>query len=260
VKTPPADSPLAVTDVRALLALTARAEADHFWFRGFRGFVAPVIAGLARGRRDLRLVDCGCGTGQNLTLLGSYGRAFGFDLTEGSGQRARAIGLPVARGDVTRAPIQSDTADLATCFDVLQCVHDDAAAVSEMRRIVRPGGAVVLTLAALEILRGDHAEVWGEVRRYTNRSARRLMEQAGLDVERVSYLYASVFPLVLATRTAQRLLRPFRRPRADADIPVPPAPINLALTAVVSAEAWLSRRVPMPVGSSLLVVARKRTQ
>lgn len=243
--------------MRELLALTARAEAAHFWFRGFRRFVAPVIAGLARGRRDLCLVDCGCGTGHNLALLGPYGRACGFDLTEGSGTRARTIGLPVAQGDVTHAPFQSDTVDLATCFDVLQCVPDDAAAVSEMRRIVRPGGAVVLTLAALDILRGDHAEVWGEVRRYTAGSARRLMEQADLDVERVSYLYASVFPLMLAVRTTQRVLRRFRHPRADADIGVPPAAINVALTAVVTVEAWLARRLPMPVGSSLLVVARK---
>src|SRR5918993_1360192 len=52
-----------------LLELTARAEASHFWFRGFRRFVAPVIADITAGRPGLRLVDCGAGTGHNLSLL-----------------------------------------------------------------------------------------------------------------------------------------------------------------------------------------------
>jgi SAM-dependent methyltransferase len=250
-------APRADPDVGDLLALTARAEPLHFWFHGFRRFVEPVIGDLTAGRRGLRLVDCGCGTGFNLTLLRPFGRAVGFDLADGGGRRARAAGLPVVRGDVTRAPFQSGTFDLATCFDVLQCVADDGGAVGEMARIVRPGGAVVLTLAALDVLRGDHAESWGEVRRYTRMSARRLAEQAGLEVVRVSYLFASVLPLMLAVRTTQRLLRPFRRPRADADIGVPAAPVNRLLAALVSLEAALARRLEMPIGSSLLVVAKK---
>ena len=140
---------------------------------------------------------------------------------------------------------------------MLQCVEGDTDAVREMARVVRPGGAVVMTLAALDMLRGDHAEVWREVRRYTPASARRLVEAAGLRVEQVSFLFASLFPLMWSVRTGQRLLRPFRALRADRDIAVPAAPVNAALTWLVGAEAALARRLPMPIGSSLLVVARK---
>jgi hypothetical protein len=126
-----------------------------------------------------------------------------------------------------------------------------------MARIAKPGGAIVLTLAALEMLRGDHAEVWREVRRYTPETARRLVSAAGLQIERVSFVFASIFPLMLAVRITQRLTRRFRKPRSDADIAVPAVPVNQLLTAVVSAEAALARHVPMPIGSSLLVVARK---
>ena len=65
------------------LELTSRAEATHFWFRGFREFVTPVISDLSAGRRDLRIIDCGCGTGHNLRLLSRFGRAVGFDLNDG---------------------------------------------------------------------------------------------------------------------------------------------------------------------------------
>jgi SAM-dependent methyltransferase len=241
-----------------LLELTGRAEATHFWFRGFRRFVTPVIADLTNGRPGLRLVDCGCGTGHNLRLLRPYGNAVGFDLSAAGPARAHASGLTVLRGDVTRIPLASSSFDLATSFDVLQCVEADLDAVREMARIVRPGGAVVLTLAALDVLRGDHAEVWQEVRRYNPETARRLVEAAGLRPERVSFMFASLFPLMASVRLVQRVTRRFGRTvRADTDIAVPVGPVNVLLTALVSAEAALTRHVPMPIGSSLLVVARK---
>jgi SAM-dependent methyltransferase len=241
-----------------LLELTRRAQATHFWFHGFRQFVAPALRDLADGRRDLRLVDCGCGVGQNIALLEPYGSAIGFDLMAGGvAAAARASGRPVVRADVVNIPFPSDAFDIATSFDVLQCVEADQSAIREMARIVRPGGAVVLTLAALDILRGDHAEVWREVRRYTPASARRLVAAAGLRTERVDFLFASLFPLMLGVRSAQRLMRPFRGLRPDTDIAVPAGPINTVLTWLVHREAALARRVPMPIGSSLLVVARK---
>jgi SAM-dependent methyltransferase len=240
-----------------LLELTSRAEANHFWFRGFRRFVAPVIDDVAGGRRDLKLLDCGCGTGHNLTFLRPYGNAFGFDLTEGGAARAHASGHAIARGDVTHIPFATGRFDVATSFDVMQCIEQDFEAVLEMGRVLRPGGVLVMTVAALEALRGDHSEAWQECRRYTPGGVRRLVESTGLRVERVSFLFASLFPLMLAVRGLQRTMRPFRQPRLDTDIGVPPAPVNGTLSAVVAIEASLSRRISMPVGSSLLVVARK---
>ncbi len=240
-----------------LLDLTERAQATHFWFRGFRLFVTPALAAVAAGRRDLRILDCGCGTGHNLELLRPYGRGIGFDLASAGLELARARVGPLARADVTHVPFASGSFDLVTCFDVVQCVPQDHEAVREMARVTRRGGSVVLTMAALDMVRGDHAAVWGEVRRYTRASARQLLEQAGLRVERVTFHFAATLPLMLAVRVAQRWLRPYRGLRDDTDITVPAAPINAALTIALRIEAAIASRVPMPVGSSLLVVARK---
>lgn len=240
------------------LELTARAEATHFWFRGFRAFVAPAIREIAAGRRDLRMIDCGCGTGYNLTtLLQPYGRAFAFDLTPDALRRARAAGRPLVRADMEHIPFRSGSFDLATSFDVVQSVPDDRKALREIARVLRPGGYVVLNVTALELLRGDHSDVWGEVRRYTSHGAARLIEDAGLQVARIAYLFASLVPLMLAVRRVQRMLRPLREPRGDSDLTVPPRAVNAILTGLVSGEAALARRVSMPFGSSLLIVARK---
>jgi SAM-dependent methyltransferase len=240
-----------------LLELTGRAEATHFWFRGFRAFVAPVLGEIAGGRTDLRLIDCGCGTGNNLWLLRPYGRTFGFDLTAEGAVRAHRIEPGIARADIERIPFKSNTFDIATSFDVLQSVPSDVAALREIGRVLKPGGHAVLNVSALELLRADHAEVWNERRRYTPASAGRLVGDAGLQVVRISFLFASLFPIMLTTRLWQRIVRPFRTPAGDSDLEVPGEPVNAMLTKLVETEAALSRRFRMPIGSSLLIVARK---
>ena len=247
-----------------LLDLTSRVEATHFWFRGFRRFVAPAVREIADSRRDPYLLDCGCGTGYNLaTVLRPYGRAFGFDLTPGGLLRARAAGVPLARADMSAIPFRSTRFDIVTSFDVMQYVEDDYAVMKEMARVLKPGGGLVVTAAALSVLRGGHAGTWPEVRRYTTDRMRSIVESAGLRVQRLTYLFATLFPAMLVARglnrgTGQSRGGPSDPPlSSDWEMRVPPAPINAALTWVLSAEAAISQHVAMPAGSSVLVVARK---
>lgn len=241
-----------------LLELTALAEPTHFWFHGFRASVDPVLRGIAAGRTNLRIIDCGCGTGYNMAnMLRPYGHAVGFDFSEDAMRRASRAGRPIARADIQHIPFRSNTFDLATSFDVIQSVPDDRLALREMARVLKPGGHAVLNVTALDMLRGDHSDVWGELRRYTRQRAGRLLADAGLQPVRISFLFGSILPLILSVRMAQRAFRLIRAPRGDADLAVPPAPVNAALTWLVRGEAALARRVPIPVGSSLLMVGRK---
>jgi SAM-dependent methyltransferase len=245
-----------------LLDLTSRVEATHFWFRGFRAFVSPAMAEVAGGRRDLHLLDCGCGTGYNLaTLHRLYGRAFGFDVTPGGLLHARAAGIPLARADMRAIPFQSGRFDLVTSFDVMQYVEDDDAVMREMARVLKPSGGLVMTAAALDVLRGGHAGTWPEVRRYTTASMRSIVEGAGLKVQRLTYLFASLFPAMLLVRALNRDTGACRGgssdPPGDWEMRVPAAPVNAALSWILRGEAALSRRIPMPVGSSVLVVATR---
>ena len=241
-----------------LLELTALAEPTHFWFRGFRAHVVPALQDLVGDRRDLRILDCGCGTGYNMAnVLRPYGRTFGFDFVQDSMDRARGIGRPVLRADAQRMPFQSGVFDLVTSFDVLQSVPDDRQMLREIARVLKPGGHMVLNVTALDLMRGDHSDVWGELRRYTPGLVRRLLGEAGLEPVRVAFLFASLLPLMLAVRTVQKALRTWRAPRGDSDLTVPMAPVNALLTGFVVTEARLARVVPLPFGSSLLIVARK---
>ena len=237
---------------------TRRAAASHFWYHGFRRFASQVLEDVAGGRTDLRILDCGCGVGQNLPVLAPYGHPIGFELEEKPALASHQYGYPVVRADITRIPFPDASFDLAVSFDVMQCIYPDVAAVREMTRVVRPGGRVLLLVAALDILHGDHSEVWNEFRRYTPATARQLAETAGLTVERVSFAFAALFPLMLTVRTTQRLLRRVRPgPPSEQEIEVPWGPVNATLSLLLDAEAALSRHISMPIGSSLIVIATK---
>jgi ubiquinone/menaquinone biosynthesis C-methylase UbiE len=243
-----------------LLEETFRAEREHFWFKGFRQFIAPLVDRALAGRPDARLLDCGCGTGTNLSLFRPRCEAFGFDLTPGGLRFARTHGgLRVSRASITHVPFAAATFDVVTSFDVLQCVTEaqETLAMASMARVLKPGGSLILNVAALDILSGSHAVLSEEVRRYTKPVMRQALARAGLVPQRITYTNFSLFPLMLATRTWQRWRGAARPEALTAEITVPSAPVNAALTALLSLEAGALRLTDLPFGSSLLVLARK---
>jgi SAM-dependent methyltransferase len=243
-----------------LLRATARAEADHFWFRGFRLFVTPLLRQATKDRQNPLILDCGCGTGNNLVLLGRFGRAYGFDLTAIGLKIGREAGRSrLARATVTAVPFPANTFDIVTSFDVLYSLEDrdEKAAVAEMFRVAKPGGFVVVNVAAMEALRGDHSVLSREVRRYDRASLARLLTQAGFSIERLTYTNAILFPAMALARAAQRRRGLSTEEHADQEIRVPAAPVNLMLSAALTVESWWLRVVDNPFGSSLLCLARK---
>lgn len=243
-----------------LLRATARAEARHFWFRGFRWFVTPFIRQATRGRRDARILDCGCGTGANLDLLDRFGTSYGFDLSP--------VGLEVAatsgrrrtvRASVTAAPFPGNFFDLVTSFDVLYALpeRDERAAVAEMYRLARPGGFALINVAAMEVLRGDHSVLSHEVRRYSRASLGRLVTGAGFEVVRLTHTNQTLFLPMLAVRAVHRRRGLAAEIDAQGEIAVPPAPVNAFLSALLFVESLWIRRFDSWVGSSLLCFARK---
>jgi SAM-dependent methyltransferase len=243
-----------------LLRATARAESRHFWFRGFRAFVKPLIVQALAGVREPRILDCGCGTGANVQLLGEYGAAYGFDLSEtGLGLGRQAGRTHLARASVAAAPFPSEAFDLVTSFDVLYSLDTDheRAAVREMFRLTRRGASVLVNVAAMEILRGDHSVLSRERRRYSRESLRALVTGAGFTIERLTYTNAALFLPLATIRALQRSRGLAPEAESYREISVPPAPVNALLTAAVLAESLWLPYVNSPFGSSLLCLAKK---
>jgi SAM-dependent methyltransferase len=248
-----------------LLRATATAEARHFWFRGFRAFVTPLLARVSRQRTGsgvARVLDCGCGTGANLALLNRFGRAYGFDLSAHGLKFARQAGRTlVARASATAAPFPAGAFDIVTSFDVLYALDDrsEREAIQEMYRLLKPGGFAVINVAAMDVLRGDHSVLSHEVRRYSRAGLRARLTEAGFSIERITYTNFLLFPMMAVARTLQRRRGLKGEAEAQGEIRIPPAPVNGALTALLLLESLWLRWFDAPAGSSLLCLARKPT-
>lgn len=245
-------------ELSELMAATAAAEDHHFWFRGLRRNARMMLAqaGVVPGLS--LIVDCGAGTGRNLDWLSEFGPAYGVDLTPLALQVGHRQGRKLARGSVTALPFPTGAADLATSFDVLYCMdpENEAATLREMWRVLKPGGVALVNTAALDMLRGSHSTLSHEVHRYTPRELRNSLVSAGFVVERVTFTNMCLFPPVFAVRGLQQLTG--RAAEAStSDLNVPMAPINRAFDLCLAAEARVLSAVNLPIGTSVMAVARK---
>jgi SAM-dependent methyltransferase len=242
-----------------MLDATRRSEDAHFWFKGLRRTARQLIDA-ARGQHELRrIVDCGAGTGRNLDWLREYGDAVGVELSPTGLAAGRARSRRLVAGSVAALPFADASVDLATSFDVLYCLDDatERKALAEMWRILRPGGLVIVNAAALDVLRGSHSTLTHEVRRYTPERLRSRLLDAGFTVERLTFTNFTPFPVALVVRGLERLSGRASE-ASDHDLRVPAWPINAFFNMTLLAEAAVLRVVNLPIGTSVMAVARKK--
>jgi SAM-dependent methyltransferase len=197
------------------------------------------------------VLDAGCGPGELMKLLVNQYRIIGIDVSDRAVTVAGRGGLFfVVRGDLQDLPFAQDCFDAVVSLDVLYHadIRDDRCALREIRRVLRPGGWLILNLPAYEWMRSAHDDFIQTARRYTARGVRRLLEEARLSVERVTYRNTLLFPLALV----QRLLQ-----MKYSDSIRMPLWLDRMFGATLAIERCWLRWTGLPFGLSVLAVGRK---
>ena len=239
----------------------ARLEETHWWYAGMAAMAAGWLRRLppaapAAGPATRLILDAGCGTGGAMGWLAEFGRSFGVDLHPRALRLSAAKGRTrLARAGVETLPFPSESFDLVTSFDVLYHlrVSDDQRALREFARVLRPGGRLLLRVPAHEWLRRDHDRVVHTRHRYTRREVNDKLRAAGLRPERVTYANT----LLLPPAVAWRLLHGGQAAAPESDVQLPPQLLNQLLTRLLRAEGRWLERFNLPVGMSVLALARK---
>jgi len=240
---------------RVVYEQMAELDDRHWWYRARREVLAALIRRETQLPKDAKILELGCGTGHNLAMLGAFGHVDGLELDE----EARALSEKRLGRKVMSAPlpelagVQDRGYDLIGAFDVIEHIADDRAALASIAAKLKPTGKFVMTVPAHQWMWSAHDVVNHHKRRYSKQGLRTLIEASPMKLERLGYFNSLLFPVAVAQRAASKA-----RGAEDADVTLPPAPINTTLEKIFAAERYLVGRLPLPPGLSLFAVASAR--
>ncbi len=234
---------------------THRAEDRHWWYQGRRRVLERAIARLGLAK-EARILDAGCGSGRNMVDLARYGAVTGVELSPTSVRLARErCAGEVIEGSVMEMPFDDGSFDLVVILDVMEHLSDDVGAFVELRRIVAPGGALLVTVPAYQWLWSGHDEINCHHRRYSRRALVAAANSAGWRWQHTTHFNALVLPIAILLRALDRINPKATKSRLD--LWVPPRPVNWLLRQPLNWEAAvIGHGGSIPVGLSLLAVFR----
>jgi SAM-dependent methyltransferase len=188
-------------------------------------------------------------------MLSGFGHVDGLELDEEAralsekrlGRKVMSTPLPELAG------VPNRRYDLIGAFDVIEHIADDQAALTSIAAKLKPSGKFVMTVPAHQWMWSSHDVVNHHKRRYSKGALKALLDASPMRLERIGYFNSLLFPLAVAQRGASKLRR-----EDDADVRLPPAPLNAALERIFAAERYLVGRLPLPPGLSLFAVASAR--
>jgi SAM-dependent methyltransferase len=226
---------------------------DYWWYRARSRLLRTVLADYVG--TPSRVLDVGSADGPSVEWLRERGRHTALDID------LRGLGPGDVCGSATAIPFRDGSFDVVAALDVIEHVESEASILAELRRVLAPGGRLLVSVPAYQWAWSDHDVANGHHRRYTRGRAVRALRASGFEVHRATYVFAAVFPMFAAERLLRRLRhRLSRRQEGAADIvavPQPPASVERALLALCRLdERWLARR-DLAVGSSVVLAAEK---
>lgn len=234
-----------------------RMEERMWWYRGLHRQMRAALGRLLHAMPAGGILDAGCGTGGILAFLQPLARDrhwIGVEIHPAAALRARQKSqAAIVGGSVNALPLADASITTVLSADVLSHARvEPDVALAEIARVLRPGGYAVFNLPAYDWLRSAHDARVHNARRFTARGFAAILRQAGLEPVRTTHWNSFLLPLMVLRRLTER------GEAAKSDVMEYPAVVNALFGAILALERGLiALGVRLPVGGSLLVVARK---
>jgi len=232
----------------------AEVEDSMWYFHALNRRMLLPLAGLQG--KPAEILDAGCGTGGLIKALRQRDPGWsisGLDYSPVACDFARQrTAVPIVQGSIEALPFAADRFDALLNADVISQIDRASTAIAEFARVLRPGGILVINVAAYQWMWSYHDDLMDTRHRFRRSELAQLLEQAGFEVIMSSYANLLIFPLIFARR---KLFIP-AHPSSDVK-PYPPL-IESFCSAMASLEyGALSSGIPLPAGNSVFIAARR---
>lgn len=241
-------------------------EDNHWWFATrTRAILALLDRYVGEGRSGRQILDVGAGAGNMMHHLAQYGDVVGLEYNPKPIPVAHERGFDVRQGSATDMPFADETFDLVALLDTVEHIREEAAVFAETFRVAKAGGHMLVTVPAFMWLWSNNDVLNLHERRYTVPELRQKLGVAGWEVPYASYNFTAIFPLSAGLILGRRLLGrepELASPHFDEDayqVEMEPAPswLNTLLEQLGKVEVALLKRTRLPLGTSIIAIARK---
>lgn len=231
-------------------------EGNFWWYVSLHEITVRSIRRQFKGKKSLRILDAGCGTGRMLELASEFGKTYGIDFSKDAVSFCRKRGLKNVSQKNLNTWKPGTKFDVIICNDVLyhSAIVNDKAILEKFYNALVPGGILILHLAAFGILHRHHDNIVHGSRRYRRKPVRDMLQTIGFSIQKSTYRMSFLFIPLLLKRVIEKRTHPSDEV-SDLN-PVHPL-INTGFLLASRAENRFISIANAPFGSSLFVVARK---
>ncbi|MFA6073848.1 MAG: class I SAM-dependent methyltransferase [Candidatus Woesearchaeota archaeon] len=233
----------------------AKNQDNHWWYRGMTVINLSLLDYYLAKKRNLKILDAGCGPGVMLPHLKKYGDVLGVDLSTDALKFAEKRGI-VKKADITNLKTKDNTYDLIICMDVMYhtWVKDVNKALVEFKRVLKKGGMLLIREPAYNWMRGNEDRGSLTARRFSKGDLEKSLIKNGFKVKKISYVNFFLFPIVFAVRIYGMITNK----KGSSDLLIPSSLINNLLFLNLKIESYIIKYVSLPFGSSLICVTIKK--
>ena len=231
-------------------------ESSHWWFVARRKIIQRAINNLDLPR-NIRILDAGCGNGDNLSLLSTFGDLVAFEKNEYALKTAKSKKI----GEIYKAELPDKLPntvktnfDLIVLLDVLEHIDDDSKSLTTVRKLMNNKGIILITVPAFQWLWSEHDVIHHHKRRYSKSKLREKLDSSGFRIKYISYFNTLLFPFALVERIGQKIFSPSNPEILE----LSNNKINFLLEKIFSLEAIFMNKISLPFGLSLVAIAEKK--
>ena len=250
----------------------SKAENKHWYFAARRKFIQDLILRYIlpdNKKRDLKILDVGCGTGGTTDFLAGFGKVTGIEPSDVAINlfKANYPHLKVVKTDIENmgSLLPKDNFDLATVLGVLyhKEVNNPLEALKNISRKLKPGGWLIWHEAAHPVLKRKHDQLSDGARRFLPKQMRQLLKESGFQVFFESHIGLFIFPPAFLLALLSKIKSGKKNKKSSAeessiDRKLPPKYLNALLYGISRLETKYALNLsPLPIGISYLILARK---
>lgn len=227
-------------------------EKINWWYSAKRDLFYLILKGL--NRKFNSSLDIGCGVGSNFNVLKKFSsNVQGIDYSSKALSYCRKKAYDgLQKMNAERLEFKDNSFDLVLCSDVLEHL-DDRKAVSEIFRILKPGGIFLFSVPAHNYLWGPTDIISRHKKRYEKSELRNLVKK--FKIIKLSYWnFLAFFPNLLFITLSSL----FRKSKPKNTLELIPKSLNKLLCKLLEVENKLFLRFDLPQGVSIAGICQKK--